>query len=86
MARALRAWAINRRTKISVRNLRYGPQTRLVRAGIDDNINILIRLDKSKQRYPLDSDLSAVVRVIYPLDKRGLGDKFITHNGYYTWV
>ena len=31
MARALRAWAINRGGKISVRNLRYGPQTRLVR-------------------------------------------------------
>ena len=31
MARAFRAWAINRRGKNSVRNLRYGPQTRLVR-------------------------------------------------------
>ena len=31
MARALRAWAINRGGKNSVRNLRYGPQTRLVR-------------------------------------------------------
>ena len=31
MARALRAWAINRGGKYSVRNLRYGPQTRLVR-------------------------------------------------------
>ena len=31
MARALRAWAINRRGKNSVRNLRYGPRTRLVR-------------------------------------------------------
>ena len=31
MARALRAWAINRGGKKSVRNLRYGPQTRLVR-------------------------------------------------------
>ena len=31
MARALCAWAINRRGKNSVRNLRYGPQTRLVR-------------------------------------------------------
>ena len=32
MARALRAWAINRREKNSVRNLRYGPRTRLVRS------------------------------------------------------
>ena len=32
MAHALRAWAINRGGKISVRNLRYGPRTRLVRA------------------------------------------------------
>ena len=31
MARALRAWAINRGGKKSVRNLRYGPRTRLVR-------------------------------------------------------
>ena len=31
MARALRAWAINRRGKNSVRNLRYRPRTRLVR-------------------------------------------------------
>ena len=31
MPRALRAWAINRGGKNSVRNLRYGPRTRLVR-------------------------------------------------------
>ena len=31
MACALRAWAINRRGKNSVSNLRYGPRTRLVR-------------------------------------------------------
>ena len=31
MARALRAWAINRGGKNSVRNLRYGPRTRLVK-------------------------------------------------------
>ena len=31
MARALRTWAINRGGKNSVRNLRYGPRTRLVR-------------------------------------------------------
>ena len=31
MARALRAWAINRGGKKSVRNLRYGRRTRLVR-------------------------------------------------------
>ena len=31
MARALRAWAINQRGKNSVRNLQYGPGTRLVR-------------------------------------------------------
>ena len=30
MARALRAWAINRGGKNSVRNLQYGPRTRLV--------------------------------------------------------
>ena len=31
MARTLRAWAIDRGGKNSVRNVRYGPQTRLVR-------------------------------------------------------
>ena len=31
MARVLRAWAINRRGKNSVCNLRYRPQTRLAR-------------------------------------------------------
>ena len=31
MAHPLRAWAINRGEKNSVRNLRYSPQTRLVR-------------------------------------------------------
>ena len=31
MARALRAWATNQGGKNSVRNLRYGPRTRLVR-------------------------------------------------------
>ena len=31
MARALRAWATNQGGKHSVRNLRYGPRTRLVR-------------------------------------------------------
>ena len=31
MARALSAWAINRGGKNSIRNLRYGPRTRLVR-------------------------------------------------------
>ena len=39
MARALRAWAINRGGKNSVRNLRYGPRTRLVR-GIDWNFSV----------------------------------------------
>jgi len=29
----------------------------------------------------LDSDLSAVAIVIYPLNKRGLEDKIITYNG-----
>ena len=41
MARALRAWAINRGGKNSVRNLRYGPRTRLVR-GLEVYINCLI--------------------------------------------
>ena len=31
MARALRTWAINRWKKHSVRNLQYGPKTRLIR-------------------------------------------------------
>ena len=50
MARALRAWAINRGGKNSVRNLRYGPRTRLVRS-IDgankmqiDNTELFLKL------------------------------------------
>ena len=39
MARALRAWAINRGGKNSVRNLRYGPRTRLVRGIYHNMIN-----------------------------------------------
>ena len=46
MARALRAWAINRGGKNSVRNLRYGPRTRLVR-GIDEQYQV----QQSKQDY-----------------------------------
>ena len=38
MARALRAWAINRGGKNSVRNLRYGSRARLVR-GMDERMN-----------------------------------------------
>ena len=41
MARALRAWAINRGGQNSVRNLRYGPRTRLVR-GISYLLIIMI--------------------------------------------
>ena len=37
MARALRAWAINRGGKNSVSNLRHGPRTRLVRGIYDFN-------------------------------------------------
>ena len=58
MARALRAWAINRGGKNSVRNLRYGPQTRLVRGiyisyglyawrqGYKSNLNKILILQK----------------------------------------
>ena len=41
MARALRVWAINRGGKNSVRNLRCGPRTRLVR-GIYIQLTMLI--------------------------------------------
>ena len=45
MARTLCAWAINRGGKNLVRNLRYGPRTRLVRG-----INLISR-DLLKQRH-----------------------------------
>ena len=38
MARALQAWALIEEEKNSVRNLRYGPRTQLVR-GINNNDN-----------------------------------------------
>ena len=41
MARALCAWALNQKGKNSVRNLRYGLQTRLVR-GMNIRRHILI--------------------------------------------
>ena len=44
MARALRAWAINRGGKNLVRNLRYGPQTRLVR-GISRGPHPVLSID-----------------------------------------
>ena len=54
MARALRAWAINRGGKNSVRNLRYGPQTRLVRgiycSGTKEKKDLLLR-DLTEQRH-----------------------------------
>ena len=46
MARALRAWAINRGGKNSVRNLRYGPRTRLVR-GMYFHVILFIMLYKA---------------------------------------
>ena len=48
MALALRAWAINRGGKNSVRNLRYGPRTRLVR-GIYQRIKWNIYRDNLKK-------------------------------------
>ena len=46
MARALRAWAINRGEKNSVRNLRYGPRTQLVRG-----IYTFIEINVSNTKY-----------------------------------
>ena len=39
MARALCAWAANRGGKNSVRNLQYGPRTRLVRGIYETNLS-----------------------------------------------
>ena len=58
MARALRAWAINRRGKNSVRNLRYGPRTRLVR-GIHDNT-------AREQIIPVRAQPSCCIRSRFP--------------------
>ena len=49
MARALRAWAINRGGKNLVRNLRYGPRTRLVR-GMSKLPDKATRDDREKSR------------------------------------
>ena len=53
MARALRAWAINRGRKNSVRNLRYGPRTRLVRGIYIKEIEIDIIGNKSSKFYKI---------------------------------
>ena len=51
MARALRAWAINRGGKNSVLNLRYGPRTRLVR-GMNKTVTITAKKEaKTLDRY-----------------------------------
>ena len=48
MARALRAWAINRWGKNSVRNLQYGPRTRLVRGiSISPNSSKMDQMSKT---------------------------------------
>ena len=46
MARAFRAWAVNRRRINLVSKLRYGPQTRLVRG-----IYVFITLEKKTKIY-----------------------------------
>ena len=51
MARALHVWAINRGGKNSVRNLRYGPRTRLVR-GIKLNRIIGTTYQESPRCFP----------------------------------
>ena len=51
MARALRAWAINQRGKNSVRNLQYGPRTRLVR-GIYINLLLTEREGRTGEYWP----------------------------------
>ena len=50
MAQALRALAINRGGKNSVRNLRYGPRTRLVR-GMDEISTLWQHFDYSLNMY-----------------------------------
>ena len=51
MARALRAWALNRGGKNSVRNLRYGPRTRLVRGIYNNQINARAMIGQSAVGY-----------------------------------
>ena len=70
MALALRAWAINRGGKNSVRNLRYGPRTRLVR-GINRAKMYLSRMMsyflsglRTWNILPLPSDLQVVFLII----------------------
>ena len=51
MARVLRAWALNRGGKNSVRNLRYGPRTRLVRGMDLSDLSFLSALDLNVLTY-----------------------------------
>ena len=69
MARALRAWAINRGGKNSVRNLRYGPRTRLVR-GIYSHIYLArlglraVSRKKISDLWPYDKSFTHMTKLV----------------------
>ena len=73
MARALRAWAINRWKKNSVRNLQYGPKTRLIR-GITGVRRYGIYTNQCELGNPkcLPSAESSCINAITPLSCRRL--------------
>ena len=81
MARALRAWAINRGGKNSVRNLRYGPRTRLVR-GMSDN-NLASEFKENRNFFkPITIDVIEIfsydytVKSLFVFDKSTSNDRF----------
>ena len=73
MASALRAWAINRRGINAVRNLRYGPRTRLVRGSIlyNNQINARALIGQSAMVYCSGKNRAKISRVL-PNIPRGL--------------
>ena len=80
MARALRAWAINRGGKNSVRNLRYGPRTRLVRGIYPTRARrIIVKYTKDSTSFPgskMRDPGNEVVKDFVEEEKRQMLDKF----------
>ena len=65
MVRALRAWAINRWKNNSVRNLQYGPKTRLIRGIYSDQMTTEARTQTQCSWLPVDVLIHKAYRIYH---------------------